>query len=727
MTVERVELRIGGMTCAACATRVERRLSRMPNVTATVNFATETAAVDFDSAAHSPADLIETITATGYTAALPAQAGSETDEGRGLTRRLLVSAALTVPVLLLAMVPAPRPPGGEWIALALTTPVALWGAWPFHRAALANARHRVGTMDTLVSIGVLASYGWSIALLVTGDAHHHGSYVEVAAVLTGSILLGRYLEARARGRARSAIHALLELGAKQVTVLDDHGQERSVTIDQLGIGQRFVTRPGERIATDGVVESGSSAVDTSMLTGEPMPVDVRPGDPVVGATVNTTGRLVVRATRVGADTKLAQITRLVAQAQAAKAPVQRLADRIAAVFVPIVLALSVLTFAGWLATGGTGGQAMYAALAVVVIACPCALGLATPIAVLVGTGRGAQLGILVRGPEVLEATRTIDTIVLDKTGTVTTGDLRVHGLAVADGTDLTTALCRIGAVEHGSGHPVARAVADYARAGLATNAGGELPEVADLHTVPGQGVSGVVDGHTVLVGRTDWLTGRGFVPPAELAAAAKRAAETGLTTVAAGWAGEIRAVVAVGDTVKPSSPRAVTALRRLGLRPYLLTGDSPEAARTVAEQVGIDPADVFADVLPDQKLQLVNDLQEQGRTVAMVGDGVNDAAALAGADLGLAMGAGTDAAIQASDLTLIRSDLTAAVDAIRLSRRTLRIIKGNLFWAFAYNVAAIPIAAAGLLNPMVAGAAMAASSVFVVANSLRLRGFQPTV
>ena len=715
---ERIDLRIGGMTCAACAARVERRLNRMPNVTATVNLATETAAVTFDPTEHSPADLIDTVVGTGYTAHLPTLTDGQIADSAGLTPRLVLSAVLTAPVVLMATLPAVRPANWEWLSVVLVTPVVLWGGWPFHRAAFANARHLVGTMDTLVSLGVLASYGWSIALLVTGRAEQQGTYLEVAAVLTVFILLGRYLETRAKGRARSAIRALLELGAKDVTLLDDAGAERTVPIDALRAGQLFVARPGERIATDGVVEDGTSAVDASMLTGEPVPVDVGPGDAVVGATVNTTGRLVVRASRVGSDTKLAQIARLVAQAQAAKAPVQRLADRISAVFVPVVLVLAALTLAGWLATGASGADAVNAALAVVVVACPCALGLATPTALMVGTGRGAQLGILVRGPQVLEATRAVDTIVLDKTGTVTTGVLTVHALGVDGETDRADALRYLGALEHASEHPIARAISGYAQSELG---GGEpaLPRVTNFRNHPGRGVTGTVDGVEVVVGKTDWLVAQGLSSPTQLTA------RDGQAVVAAGWHGRIRALVAVGDTVKPTSGFAIQALRDLGLRPYLLTGDAPEPARAVATEVGIDAADVFAGVLPEGKLAVVRQLQARDRTVAMVGDGVNDAAALAGADLGLSMGSGTDAAIEASDLTLIRTDLTAAVDAIRLSRRTLRTIKGNLFWAFAYNVAAIPIAMAGLLNPMVAGAAMAASSVFVVTNSLRLRRFAP--
>jgi Cu+-exporting ATPase len=732
MTTASVELAIGGMTCASCAARVERKLNKLAGVQATVNYATEKASVRFDPSAVGPDVLVRTVREAGYTAALPrAGAGRAAGHPRRaadpLRRRLLVSAALAAPVLAVSMVPALQLDGWQWLALALASPVAVWGAWPFHRAAAAGARHGTATMDTLVSLGVAAAYLWSVYALLFGRAGQPGMrmpaallpergagtgalYLEVASAVTVFILAGRYAEARAKRRAGAALRALAELGAKQATVLVD-GRERTVPVDALRVGDDFVVRPGEKIATDGTVRAGQSAVDTALLTGEPVPVEVGPGDPVAGATLNVGGRLVVRATRVGADTALAQITRLVVRAQAGKAPVQRLADRVAAVFVPVVIGLAVLTLASWLLATRDVVAAFTAAVAVLVIACPCALGLATPTALLVGTGRGAQLGVLIRGPEVLESTRRVDTVVLDKTGTLTTGAMALH--EVAGGADV---LRLAGAVEAGSEHPVGRAIAAAAR-----QEHGGLPAVTGFRATAGLGVTGTVVGHLVQVGRTEAPL------PATLRRCAWQAEAAGRTAVPVSVDGAVRGMLVVGDSLRPTSAEAVRRLRELGLRPVLLTGDSPGAAAAVAAQVGIAASDVIAGVLPAGKVAAVRRLQEQGRVVAMVGDGVNDAAALAQADLGLAMGAGADAAIEAGDLTLVRADLLAAVDAIRLSRRTLATIRGNLFWAFAYNVAAIPLAAAGLLSPMVAGAAMACSSLFVVTNSLRLRGLRPAV
>jgi Cu+-exporting ATPase len=743
-----VELRISGMTCASCAARIEKRLNRMEGVTAAVNYATEKASVVFGEGV-TPDELVASVEAAGYTAALPeppaaagddqgadGERGAADDDGRlaALRQRLLVSAVLSLPVLVLAMVPAWQFTNWQWLSLTLASPVVVWGAAPFHRAAWANLRHGTATMDTLISVGVLAAYGWSVYALFIGDAGmpgmvmnfdltpsrgagQHEIYLEVAAAVTVFILAGRFFEARAKGRSGAALRALLELGAKEVAVVRD-GRELRIPVGQLAVGDRFIVRPGEKVATDGVVEEGTSAIDASLLTGESVPVEVGPGDAVVGATVNAGGRLLVRATRVGADTQLAQIGRLVEAAQMGKAPVQRLADRISAVFVPVVIALAVGTLGFWLGAGDPAATAFTAAVAVLIIACPCALGLATPTALLVGTGRGAQLGVLIKGPEVLESTRRIDTVVLDKTGTVTTGRMALVDLHVADGVDATEALCLAGALEDASEHPIGSAIADAARERV-----GILPPVQSFESLQGLGVAGVVEGHAIVAGRARLLAERDLPLPPALEAARDAAEAEGRTPVVAGWDGEARAVFVVSDTVKPTSADAVAGLRSLGLRPVLLTGDNERAARAVATEVGVD--EVVAEVLPQDKVDVVRRLQSEGRVVAMVGDGVNDAAALAQADLGLALGTGTDVAISASDLTLVRGDLRVAVDAIRLSRRTLRTIKGNLFWAFAYNVAALPLAAAGLLNPLIAGATMAFSSVFVVSNSLRLRRFRP--
>jgi Cu+-exporting ATPase len=748
-----VELEIGGMTCASCAARIEKKLNKLDGVTATVNFATEKARVQFPPSV-TPDELIATVEQVGYTARVPqppaaepaGSAGEDGDEAalRRLRWRLWISLALGVPVVVLAMVPASQFTYWQWLSAMLAAPVVVYGGWPFHKAAWANLRHGAATMDTLISLGTLAAFGWSMYALFLGTAGQPGMthpfsltiqrfagsdtiYLEVAAGVTAAILAGRYFEARAKRRAGAALRALLELGAKDVAVLRD-GREERIPTGHLVVGERFVVRPGEKIATDGVVEEGTSAVDASTLTGEPVPVEVGPGDTVAGATVNAGGRLVVRASRVGADTQLAQMARLVEEAQTGKAAVQRLADRISAVFVPIVIALAMATLGFWLGGGAPAAAGFTAAVAVLIIACPCALGLATPTALLVGTGRGAQLGILIKGPEVLESTRRIDTVVLDKTGTVTTGQMTLHEVITGDGVDQAQALRLAGALEHASEHPIAKAIAAAAAERV-----GELSPVDGFANLEGLGVSGVVDGTPVLVGRPRLLADRGFAMPAALATAVNAAHAQGKTAVVVGWDDAVRTVLVVADTVKPTSARAIRQLRDLGLTPVLLTGDNTAAARAVAAQVGITEesaggagaaGQVIAEVLPADKVDVVKRLQDQGKVVAMVGDGVNDAAALAQADLGLAMGTGTDVAIEASDLTLVRGDLRVAADAIRLSRRTLAVIKGNLFWAFAYNIAALPLAAAGLLNPMIAGAAMAFSSVFVVSNSLRLRTFR---
>jgi Cu+-exporting ATPase len=738
----RVDLHIEGMTCASCAARIERRLNKLDGVHATVNFATEQASVEYPEGIE-PATLVAEVEAAGYGATLPRQpgrGGDESDDSRpqhdevdALRTRLTVSALLAAPVLLMAMVPALQFTNWQWLSLTLAAPVVVWGALPFHRAAWANARHGAATMDTLISVGTLSAFAWSVWALFFGEAGtpgmkmpfsldvsrgsgEHEIYLEVAAAVTVFILAGRYFEARAKRRSGAALRALLELGAKDVAVVRD-GREERVPVEQLTAGMRFVVRPGEKIATDGVVEEGTSAIDASLLTGESVPVEVGPGDSVAGATVNAGGRLVVRATRVGADTSLAQMARLVTEAQNGKAPIQRLADRVSAVFVPVVMALAAATLGFWLGAGEPATAAFAAAVAVLIIACPCALGLATPTALLVGTGRGAQLGILIKSPEVLESTRRVDTVVLDKTGTVTTGQMSLVDAVPADGTAVDELLALAGAVEAASEHPLAKAIASGARDRL-----GSLPDVESFTSAGGLGVQGVVDGHAVVVGREKFLADWGLgLLPERLAEAKAEAEAAGRTAVIAGWDGAVRGVLTVADTVKPTSAEAVRQLRELGLDPVLLTGDNAAVARAVADQVGITT--VISDVLPEDKLEVIRGLQDEGRVVAMVGDGVNDAAALAQADLGIAMGSGSDVAIEAGDLTLVRSDLRAAPDAIRLSRRTLRTIQGNLFWAFAYNVAALPLAAAGFLNPMIAGAAMALSSVFVVTNSLRLRTF----
>lgn len=744
-----VELEIGGMTCASCATRVEKKLNRLDGVTATVNYATEKARVAVPAGVDH-AELIAAVEAAGYRAAVPAPpmpgtgssgAGepgeSRADaELRSLRTRLVASVALSVPVILLAMIPALQFTYWQWASLVLAAPVVTWAAWPFHRAALVNLRHGAATMDTLVSVGVTAAFAWSLVALFLGTAGEPGMvhgfeltvapsdgasnlYLEVAAGVTMFVLLGRYLEKRSKRAAGAALRALLELGAKEVAVRRD-GVETRIPVEQLAVGDEFVVRPGEKIATDGVVVEGRSAVDASLVTGESVPVEVEAGDAVIGATVNAGGRLVVRATRVGADTQLAQMARLVEEAQTGKAEVQRLADRVAGVFVPVVILIAVGTLGAWIGGGFPLSAAFTAAVAVLIIACPCALGLATPTALLVGTGRGAQLGVLISGPEVLESTRRVDTIVLDKTGTVTSGRMSLAGVHPADGVDEAELLRLAGALEHASEHPVARAIAEGAADRV-----GALPVPESFENRPGLGVHGIVDGHLVLVGRPALLGEWAIAPDARVAASVASEERDGRTAVVVAWDGAVRGALTVADAVKPTSAEAVARLRSLGLQPILLTGDNETVARRVAAEVGID--EVVAEVLPADKAAVVGRLQCEGRSVAMVGDGVNDAAALAQADLGIAMGTGSDVAIQAADLTLVRGDLLAAVDAIRLSRRTLGVIRGNLFWAFAYNIAAIPLAALGLLNPMLAGAAMAFSSVFVVGNSLRLRVFRSVV
>jgi P-type Cu+ transporter len=756
-----VELVIGGMTCASCAARIEKKLNKLDGVNATVNYATEKAKVTYARTVTAQ-DLVATVEATGYTAVLPApKVGSATaaeagdveqdekdDEVSRLRQRLMISAALSLPVLLMSMIPALQFDNWQWLALTLASPVVVWGAFPFHHAAFTNARHRAATMDTLISVGVSAAWLWSLWALFLGGAGMPGMrmtfdllpsrdagpghiYLEAASVVTVFILAGRYFEARAKKRSGAALRALLNMGAKDVAVLCD-GNEVRIPVEQLVAGDVFSVRPGEQIATDGIVTDGTSAVDASMLTGESVPAEVGPGDAVAGATINAGGRLLVRATRVGADTQLAQIARLVEDAQNGKAEVQRLADRVSGIFVPVVILLALSTLAVWLLTGHTATAAFTAAVAVLIIACPCALGLATPTALLVGTGRGAQLGILIKGPQILESTRRVDTIVLDKTGTVTTGRMSVAAVHATADESVAQVQTLAGALEDASEHPIAKAIADAARAAMPAVSGSSarlatgstLPTVDGFNNHDGRGVTGVVDGRAVLVGRRSWLEQEWSIhAPADLTASAEAAEADGQTPVWVAWDGTVRGVIVVADTIRDTSVQAIAQFRTLGLRPILLTGDNIRAAHAVAALVGIAPQDVIAEVLPADKVSAVKALQAGGSIVAMVGDGVNDAAALAQADLGLAMGTGSDVAIEASDLTLVRGDLRAAADAIRLSRSTLRTIKGNLFWAFAYNVAAIPLAALGLLNPLIAGAAMASSSVFVVSNSLRLRRF----
>jgi P-type Cu+ transporter len=706
---ERTTLALEGMTCASCAARIERTLNKVDGVEATVNFASETAAVSFDPSVVAPDQLTAAVERIGYHAQLRDERAHAAHEHDAKPLQLVVALVLSVPLLLMAMIPPLQFTGWEWVSLVLAIPVVFWSGAQFHRAALLNARHGAATMDTLVSLGTLAAWTWSTVVLLAGISAD--TYFEAASVITALILLGRYFEARAKRRSGAAIRALLELGAKEARLLRD-GEEISVPVEQLAVGDLFVNRPGEKVATDGVVVEGSSAVDQSMLTGEPVPVEVGPGAEVAGATINTYGRLVVRATKVGADTALAQIARLVEQAQAGKAAVQRLVDRISEIFVPVVILIAVATLGGWLLAGASASTAFTAAVAVLIIACPCAMGLATPTALMVGTGRGAQLGILIKGPEVLEQTRRISTIVLDKTGTVTEGRMRlVDALPLDASRDELLRLA--GAAESASEHPLARAIAAAAD---------QKPPVAEFRNHAGLGIEALVEGHAVLVGRASFLADWAIELPEEAHPWQSRAEAAGQTVVAVAWDGALHGLLSLADTLKPSSQQAVAELKQLGLTPVLLTGDNERAARSIAQEVGID--EVRAEVLPDGKAVEVERLQQEGETVAMVGDGVNDAPALATADLGLAIGTGTDVAIEASDLTLVSGDLRAAVDAIRLARRTLATIKGNLFWAFAYNVAAIPLAVAGLLNPMIAAAAMAASSIFVVSNSLRLRRFR---
>ncbi|MCI2267162.1 heavy metal translocating P-type ATPase [Sediminivirga luteola] len=738
-----IELQIGGMTCASCAMRIEKKLNKLDGVEASVNYATEKARIT-STGALDPQVLITEVEKTGYTAALPAAPEDKTSSGDEddpvedqelmvLRQRLIGAAVLSAPVIAMAMIPVLQFDYWGFASLVLAAPVVVWAGWPFHRAALMNLRHGAATMDTLISVGTTAALIWSVVALFLGTAGQPGVvhpfeltisrsdglghiYLEVAAGVITFVLLGRYFEKRSKRRAGAALRALLELGAKEVAVLRD-GTEQRISIDELAVGDEFVVRPGEKIATDGVVVSGTSAVDASMLTGESVPVEVTEGDAVTGATVNAGGRLIIRATRVGSDTQLAQMAQLVEDAQSGKAEIQRLADRVSGVFVPVAIAIAVAALGAWLGAGFPASAGFTAAVAVLIIACPCALGLATPTALLVGTGRGAQLGILIKGPEVLESTRRTNTVVLDKTGTVTTGKMTLEDALPAEGTERDELLRLAGAVEDASEHPIAQAIATGA-----VTATGSLPEVESFENIEGRGVQGIVEGHAVLVGRESLLADWGQHLDEQLAATKQHAESQGKTVVAVGWDGQARGLLVVADQIKPTSAEAIGHFKQLGLTPVLLTGDNQRVAEQVAAEVGID--EVIAEVLPQQKVDVVAGLQQQGKTVAMVGDGVNDAPALAQADLGLAMGTGTDVAIEAADITLVRGDLRAAADAIRLSRKTLGVIKTNLFWAFAYNTSAIPLAAFGLLNPMLAGAAMAFSSVCVVTNSLRLRRFK---
>lgn len=741
MSAVDIEFDIGGMTCASCATRIERKLNRLDGVEATVNYATEKARVRTEAGVATDS-LIAAVESAGYTAVVPTPRTSAApdesppadNETTALRNRLIISASMAFPVVVLSMIPALQFTNWQWLALTLAAPVAIWGAWPFHRAAWVNARHGATTMDTLISVGVLAAFGWSLYALFFGTAGMagmrmsfnliavpgsgaHEIYLEVATAVTVFILAGRYIEARAKRESGAALRALLELGAKDATVLRD-GVETRVAVDSLVVGDHFVVRPGEKIATDGLVVEGASAVDMSMLTGESVPVEVTTGDRVVGATMNVGGRLVAEVTRVGAETELARLGRLVEEAQTGKAEVQRLADRVSAVFVPVVIVLALLTFFAWALLGGSIEVAFTAAVATLIVACPCALGLATPTALLVGTGRGSQLGILIRGPQVLEQTRRIDTIVLDKTGTVTTGQMRVASVLAVDDATESNVLRFAAQAEYFSEHPVARAILDAAKAKDIDVSGAE-----SFSSAQGSGVQAVVDGSLVLVGRSSWIEQDWSLPiPSTLHVAVSEAESAGRTTMIVAWDGAVRGAITLSDTVKARSADAVRQFIKLGLTPILLTGDNAGSAAAIGAEVGI--VDVRSGVTPQGKLDAIRSLQSEGRVVAMVGDGVNDAAALAASDLGIAMGAGTDAAIAASDVTVMSGDLIIVGDSIRLARRTLGTIKGNLFWAFAYNVAAIPVAMLGLLNPLIAGAAMALSSVFVVSNSLRLRRFR---
>ena len=722
-----IELTVGGMTCASCAARVEKKLNRMPGVTASVNYSTEKATIELPQNLEVQ-DAIATIVATGYTATPVTHDANESPaaELSELKRRLIISALLTIPIVALAMIPPLQFNYWQWVSLVLATPVVFWGALPFHRATWINLRHGNTTMDTLISLGVSAAYLWSLYALVFGTAgdpsmrmafsllpsHNAGAseiYFEVAAAVTVFLLLGRYLEVRAKIQSGAALTALLHLGAKEVTITSA-GVEKTVPIEQLRVGDHFVVRPGERISTDGVVINGESAIDASMITGESVPVEVEPGSKVIGSTINENGRLIIEATAIGSDTALSRIAQMVEAAQAGKAPVQRLADRVSTIFVPVVLVLSAGTLITWLLLGSGATFAFTAAVAVLIIACPCALGLATPTALMVGTGRGAQLGILIRGPQILESTQEIDTIVLDKTGTVTSGRMSVHAIKSLPPTAEAELLSTTGSMESGSEHPIAQAI---------VAAAGDLAPITDFTAIRGGGVRATVDGRLAIAGSPRWVSEQLNISIDDPWIVQHQ--DRGMTVIASALDGQLLGFIAVADTIKSDSESAVTTLKEMGLTPVLLTGDNKRAAEFVAKSVGIET--VLAEVMPEDKVSAVIELQGQGKIVAMVGDGVNDAAALVQANLGMAMGSGTDVAIEASDITLVNSNLTSVATGISLARKTLSTIKGNLFWAFAYNVAAIPLAMLGLLNPMIAGAAMAFSSVFVVTNSLRLRSF----